>query len=89
MELCGKYKVFPLLNVVTPFFISKFKFPLGNQPIGKVWLKIYVQFYFGGVTLKGQKLVREKKFEAYVGTFLLTNLDGFRRHKGFDPDLKP
>ena len=37
--------------MVTPLFISKFKFPSGNQPIGKVWLKIYVQFYFGGMTL--------------------------------------
>ena len=51
--LCGKYKVFPLLNECgdLPFFISNFKFPLGNQPICKVWLKIYVQFYFGGMTL--------------------------------------
>ena len=22
-----------------------------NQPVGKVWLKIYVQFYFGGMAL--------------------------------------
>ena len=45
------YKVFPLLNECgdPPFlFNSKFKFPSGNQPIGKVCLKIYVQFYFGG-----------------------------------------
>ena len=37
---------------IRPFFISKFKFSVGNQPVGKVWLKIYVQFYFGGMTLR-------------------------------------
>ena len=46
-ELCGKYKVSPLLNECgDPPFFSKFKFPLGNQPIGKVWLKIYVQLTY-------------------------------------------
>ena len=59
-DLCGIYKVSLLLNECgdPPFFISKFKFPYGNQPVGKVWLKIYVQFYFGGMTLK--KLQRKK-----------------------------
>ena len=33
-------------------FISKVKFPYGNQLVGKVWLKIYVQLYFGGMTLR-------------------------------------
>lgn len=33
------------------FFIPKFKFPEGKQPIRKVEMKIYCQFYLDGMTL--------------------------------------
>ncbi len=45
-ELYGIYKVFLLLNEYgePPFLFQN----LGslNKPVGEVWLKIYVQFYF-------------------------------------------
>ena len=48
-ELCGIYKVFLLLNECgVPHCLFQ-----GNPSVGKVWLKIYVQFYFGGMTLSG------------------------------------
>ena len=60
-------------NVVTPLFISKFKFPYDNQPVGKVWLKINVQFYFGAMTLKKERILQSSQgltgFYAYFWHF--------------------
>jgi len=34
-----------------PFFISNFKFSWYKKPTGKIWKKIYCEFYFDGITL--------------------------------------
>ena len=41
-----------LMSMGTPLFISKLKFSYDKYSVGKVWTKIYCQFYFRGITLK-------------------------------------
>ena len=45
-----------LMNMSTPFFISKLKFLCDKYSVDKVCTKIYDQFYFRGITLKTAKL---------------------------------
>ena len=52
-----------LMNMGTPFFISKLKLLYDKYSVDKVWTKIYCHFYFRNY-LKGEifKLVQKKKW---------------------------